>query len=374
MSLCRKLPQVRQGARTTEDDGVGWVSFPGKGDGAEVILVVDDDRDIVRFVEVNLRLHGFEVATAGDGEQALAAIEARRPDLVIVDLMMPTLDGLGLTRRLRADPLTAALPIIMLTARAMTADKVLGLSAGADDYLVKPFDTLELVARVRSTLRRNQEYREVSPLTGLPGNTRILREISDRVTSGVDYAVCYIDMDRFKTFNDAYGFARGDDVITALARALHRAVAEAGLPPVFLGHVGGDDFVLVLTPEQVRPTTTRAVELFEAAADELYDPLAAKRGYLEITDRRGNVQRANLVTLSIGVALSTSRQFDDPREVVSAASEMKTVAKTQPGSYVAIDRRRLDSDTGDEYAVGDYSTPPYGIPLQRAGQEKGADL
>ncbi|WP_084557260.1 response regulator [Hamadaea tsunoensis] len=342
------------------------MSYPGQDGSAEVILVVDDDRDIVRFVEVNLRLHGFDVMTACDGEAALEVIETRRPDLAIVDLTMPRMDGLGLTRRLRADPMTAALPIIMLTARAMTADKVLGLSAGADDYLVKPFDTLELVARVRSTLRRNQEYREVSPLTGLPGNTRILREINDRVHSGVDYAVCYIDVDRFKAVNDAYGFGRGDDFITALARACHRAVVEAGLPPVFVGHVGGDDFVLVLTPEQVRPVTTRAVELFESAADELYDPVAAARGYLEITDRRGNVQRANLVTLSIGVALSTSRVFTDPREVIAAASEMKSVAKTQPGSFVAIDRRRAEED--DEPF-----TPPYGIPLQRAVSEYGSD-
>ncbi|MCP2328590.1 diguanylate cyclase (GGDEF)-like protein [Hamadaea flava] len=354
------------------DSGVG-LGFPGHGGDAEVILVVDDDRDIVRFVEVNLRLHGFEVMTAHDGEQALSVIEQRRPDLVIVDLMMPTLDGIGLTRRLRADPLMAALPIIMLTARAMTADKVLGLSAGADDYLVKPFDTLELVARVRSTLRRNQEYREVSPLTGLPGNTRILREISDRVQSGCDYAVCYIDVDRFKTVNDAYGFGRGDEFITALARSLHRAVAEAGLPPVFLGHVGGDDFVLVLTPDQVRPVTTRSVELFESAADDLYDPDAAARGYLELTDRRGNVQRANLVTLSIGVALSTARQFDDPREVIAAASEMKSVAKSQPGSFVAIDRRRMD-DEPDSGGFGDYSTPPHGIPLPRTPSEHGAEL
>jgi len=354
------------------DSGVG-LGFPGQGGDAEVILVVDDDRDIVRFVEVNLRLHGFEVMTAHDGEEALAVIEKRRPDLVIVDLMMPTLDGLGLTRRLRADPLMAALPIIMLTARAMTADKVLGLSAGADDYLVKPFDTLELVARVRSTLRRNQEYREVSPLTGLPGNTRILREISDRVQGGCDYAVCYIDVDRFKTVNDAYGFGRGDDFITALARSLHRAVAEAGLPPVFLGHVGGDDFVLVLTPNQVRPVTTRSVELFESAADELYDPEAAALGYLELTDRRGNVQRANLVTLSIGVALSTARQFSDPREVIAAASEMKSVAKTQPGSFVAIDRRRLD-DEPEGSGFGDYSTPPHGIPLPRTPSDHAVEL
>jgi len=306
----------------------------------ELILVVDDDEDINRFVAINLRLQGFEVLQARDGEEALQLIEQHRPDLAIVDLMMPRVDGLELTRRLRADPLMNALPIIMLTARGMTVDKVVGLTAGADDYLVKPFDTLELVARVRSTLRRNQEFREVSPLTGLPGNSRIIREINDRARGGTDYAVCHIDIDRFKSVNDAYGFLRGDEFIAALARSLHRAVVGVGLPPAFLGHVGGDDFIVVCTPDQVRPLTHQAVVDFEATADGLYDEEDSKRGYLELTDRRGHVQRANLVTISIGVALSTNRVYADPREVIAVASEMKGVAKTQPGSYVAVDRRK----------------------------------
>jgi diguanylate cyclase (GGDEF)-like protein len=309
----------------------------------ELILVVDDDVDIARFVEVNLKLHGFEVLVAHDGEEALQIVEQHRPDLAVVDLMMPRIDGLELTRRLRADPMTSALPVIMLTAKGLTVDKVVGLSAGADDYLVKPFDTLELIARVRSTLRRNQEFREVSPLTGLPGNSRILREINDRVRGGTDYAVCHIDIDRFKSVNDVYGFARGDDFITALARALHRAVVGVGLPPAFLGHIGGDDFIVVCTPEQVRPLTEKAVVDFETSADELYDPADSQRGFLELTDRRGNTQRANLVTISIGVALSTSRRHADPREVIAIASDMKHVAKTQPGSYVAVDRRMAPS-------------------------------
>jgi diguanylate cyclase (GGDEF)-like protein len=312
------------------------------GDETELILVVDDDEDIARFVEVNLKLHGFEVLLARDGAEALEVIERHRPDLAVVDLMMPRVDGLELTRRLRADPMTSALPVIMLTAKGMTVDKVVGLTAGADDYLVKPFDTLELIARVRSTLRRNQEFREVSPLTGLPGNSRVQREIADRMRSGVDYSVGYIDIDRFKSVNDVYGFARGDEFITALARSLHRAVLAAGLPPAFLGHIGGDDFVLVCSPEQVLPLTTQAVEEFERAADELYDPRDARRGYVEVPDRRGRVQRAHLVTLSVGVAQSTAagRRFTDPREVIAVATEMKYVAKSQPGSYVAVDRRR----------------------------------
>ncbi|MFY1693418.1 GGDEF domain-containing response regulator [Plantactinospora sp. WMMB782] len=307
----------------------------------DLILVVDDDEDIVRFVSFNLRLHGFEVAQASDGQEALEVIEQRRPDLAVVDLRMPRIDGLELTRRLRANPMTSALPVIMLTAKGLTVDKVNGLTAGADDYLVKPFDTAELVARISSTLRRNKEFREVSPLTGLPGNTRVRREIGDRVRSGVDYAVGYIDIDRFKSVNDRYGFVRGDEFISALARSLHRAVVSVGLPPAFLGHIGGDDFVIVCAPEQVRPLTERAVVDFEKTADELYDPEDAKRGYVELKDRRGNIQRAHLVTLSIGVSLSVpDRRFTDPLEVIAAASEMKTVAKSQPGSYVAMDRRR----------------------------------
>jgi diguanylate cyclase (GGDEF)-like protein len=308
----------------------------------DVILVVDDDEDIARFVEFNLRLHGFEVMVARDGQDALAVVEQRRPDLAVVDWMMPRLDGVELTRRLRADPMTSALPIIMLTAKGMTVDKVVGLTAGVDDYLVKPFDTAELIARVVSTLRRNKEFREVSPLTGLPGNSRVRREIIERMRAGGDYAVGYIDIDRFKSVNDVYGFDRGDEFITSLARSMHRAVVAVGLPPVFLGHIGGDDFIFICTPEQVLPLTQRAVVDFERAADQLYDAEDAKRGYVEVPDRRGSKNRAALVTLSIGVAQSTAggRRFADPREVVGVASEMKTVAKSQPGSYVAIDRRR----------------------------------
>jgi diguanylate cyclase (GGDEF)-like protein len=307
---------------------------------SEIILVVDDDRDLARFVQANLELHGFAVLLAHDGEQALQMVADQKPDLAVVDLRMPKLDGLELTRRLRADPMTTALPIIMMAAGGRTVDKVAGLSAGADDYVVKPFDTAELVARVRTTLRRNREYREVSPLTGLPGNTRILREITDRVRGGSKYAVCVFDIDRFKSVNDAYGFGRGDEFIAVLAGCLHRSLQAAGMPPAFLGHIGGDDFVIVCAPEQVRAITSHAVEDFERAADELYDPADAKRGYLELVDRRGNVQRPNLVTISVGVAVSTSRTFTDPREVIAVANEMKQVAKNQPGSFVAYDRRR----------------------------------
>jgi diguanylate cyclase (GGDEF)-like protein len=315
----------------------------------DLILVDDDDQDLAGFVEYNLKVHGYDVIRAKDGEDALEIMQDNRPDLAVVDWMMPRMDGVELTRRLRAEPLTSALPVIMLTAKSMTVDKVVGLTAGVDDYLVKPFDTAELIARVSSTLRRNKEFREVSPLTGLPGNSRVRREIHDRMRAGGEYSVGYIDIDRFKSVNDVYGFDRGDEFITALARSLHKAVTSIGPPSIFLGHIGGDDFVFICAPDQVLPLTKRTVTDFEQAADRLYDPGDAERGYIEVPDRRGNKNKAALVTLSIGVAQATveGRKFTDPRVVIAVASEMKKVAKSQPGSYVAIDRRRAGGE-GDE--------------------------
>jgi len=302
------------------------------------ILVVDDDHDIANFVKLSLEMEGFDVVLAHDGEQALSAVRHHQPDLLILDLMIPPPDGVEVTRRLRADAMTSALPIIMLTAKGQSGDKVHGLTAGADDYVVKPFDAMELVARVRGTLRRNQEFRDASPLTGLPGNSRILREIGDRLRNNEEFAVCYCDIDGFKAVNDAYGFARGDEFIVTLARQLVRAVAEVGAT-AFLGHIGGDDFVVICRPDQIRVLMDRAVSEFERAADQLYDDEDRTRRYVSVKSRRDGVKDVGLVTVSVGVALSTRREYHDPREIVAVASEMKSVAKNQPGSFVAVDRR-----------------------------------
>ncbi len=304
----------------------------------ERILVVDDDRDIARFVELNLSLEGFEVEVAHDGAEAIARATANPPDLILLDVMMPEFDGVEVVRRLRAQSSTASIPVVMLTAKSMSADKVVGLTAGADDYIVKPFDTLELVARVRTTLRRTAEVRSVSPLTGLPGNHRIDVEIAARARAGTPYAVCHVDLDEFKSFNDAYGFLRGDALLLVLAGVLEKCAAQAGDPPCFVGHVGGDDFVLACTPDQAEPLCAQICQDFDAAVPSHYDADDRERGYLEVTDRRGELRRHGVVSVSIGVACFTTGARDY-RAVVAAATEMKGVAKTQDGSVVAVDRR-----------------------------------
>ena len=159
----------------------------------EKLLVVDDDPFIARLLEIELAAAGYQVRVANDGQQAMDQVGQDAPDLVITDVMMPHVDGFELTRSLRQDPRTATISVIILTARGLSADKLEGFAIGADDYIVKPFDTPELLARVRGVLRRKREMKDESPLTGLPGNNRVQEEIEGRVASGDDFALLLVD-------------------------------------------------------------------------------------------------------------------------------------------------------------------------------------
>ena len=305
----------------------------------EAVLVADDDPDIARFIEVNLRTHGYDVHLASDGVEALDRAFEVRPSLVLVDVMMPRMDGFQVVERLRADPRTANVSIIILTAKALTADKVLGLTSGADDYIIKPFDPVELVARVKGTLRRAKEMRAISPLTGLPGNARIHEEIQRLIDSGESFSLLYADLDHFKSYNDHYGFLRGDDAIRFVARCVQDSAMEVAGPGTFVGHIGGDDFVVICSPEESEALCQAIITRFDREAGGLYDEEDRERGYIEITDRLQKVQRLPLVSISIGVASSERRPYTHPGEVVSVATELKEFAKRHAGSSWAVDRR-----------------------------------
>jgi diguanylate cyclase (GGDEF)-like protein len=306
---------------------------------AEMVLVVDDDPDVARFVEVNLRSAGYQVTVASNGEEALERAVELRPDLVLLDVMMPKLDGFEVAQRLRRDARTSSSSIIMLTAKALSSDKVLGLSSGADDYIIKPFDPVELLARVKGTLRRAREMRALSPLTGLPGNIRVQEEIRRRVAEDIPFALLYADLDHFKAYNDHYGFVRGDRAIQALARLSTEVTHDLVGPEGFVGHVGGDDFLLIVPPGLAEDVAAKLCERFDQQSPFLYDSDDVERGYVEVNDRQGNPRRFPLLTVSVGVASTKNRRFTHYGEAVSVATEMKQVAKTRTGSAFAVDRR-----------------------------------
>jgi diguanylate cyclase (GGDEF)-like protein len=306
---------------------------------SERVLVADDDPDILTVVKVNLELDGFEVDTAVDGEDALQKATAQPADVIILDIMMPRMDGLTALHRLRSQASTASIPIILLTARGLPEDRVRGLELGADDYITKPFDITELAARVRAVLRRTQAARDLSPLTGLPGNFKITAEIENAIQSSRDFALVHGDLDNFKAFNDHYGFMRGDEVIRFCGSCFTEAAVSLGIDGAFVGHIGGDDFVAMIPPAVAEPFCKEVIERFDDGILDLYDTADALRGYIEVIDRRGERYAFPVVSLSLGVASTDVRDIGTQWEASAIAVEMKEFAKKQPGSTYRIDRR-----------------------------------
>jgi diguanylate cyclase (GGDEF)-like protein len=306
------------------------------------ILVVDDDPAIRTIVEMALESEGFTVITARDGEEALALAPEARPDLVLLDVMMPRLDGLDVCRKLRARRETRYVCIILVTAKSAVEDKVEGLRAGADDYLTKPFDPGELIERVRVALRRSREMKDLNPLTSLPGNEQIRTQLRTRLKRSRPTALLYIDIDHFKAFNDRYGFLRGDKAIVLLSRCIAETLAARRDKRAFLGHIGGDDLAVITDPADAEPLAKDILEAWAGRVLSLYDEQDRMRGYIEISDRERVTRRYRPLTLSIGIATNTFRPIETDLQMADIATEMKQVAKKDDHCSWAVDRRRME--------------------------------
>jgi diguanylate cyclase (GGDEF)-like protein len=282
---------------------------------------------------------GYDCVLASDGKSALELARATRPDLVVLDVGMPLMTGDEVHRELRRDPRTRYIPVVFVTAKGTTAELAARLRNGADDFVAKPFDVDELVARIASAVRRAAELRSLNPLSGLPGNLTIAHEIDALLADHVEAACLYVDVDHFKEFNDRHGFARGDRVIAHLAELLSQAVGEIG-DDTFIGHVGGDDFVVLAPGARAEKLAKEIIARFDASIPALYDAEDRARGWVEAPDRRGRTRRVPFVSVSIGVVALDRDRFAGATEVARAAAEMKEVAKRRTGSGYAIDRRR----------------------------------
>lgn len=303
------------------------------------VLIVDDDPDILDVLRITLEGEGYEIIEAHDGEEALDLIKKKMPNLLIVDFKMPRLSGDEVCKILKDDILLQYMPIIMLTGKGEVTDKVRGINAGADDYIVKPFEPQELVARVRMILRRSARDLDANPLTRLPGNVSILNEVQERLNKKALFAVCYIDLDKFKTFNDKYGFEKGDEVIRQTARILISSAKQFGNPEDFIGHIGGDDFVIVTTPDKAENICKNIIDGFNKIVPTLYDRKDLEKGYIIGKDRQGKTIKVPLLSISIGIVTNEKRQFSHVGEVGQIGAELKEYAKSLEKSNYVKERR-----------------------------------
>jgi len=304
------------------------------------ILVADDDPDLRDILRSILEPAGFAVSEAMDGRSALHTIRGQPPDLVIMDYLMPGLTGPEVCAQLKQDLLLRHLPIIMLTGKSELQDKVHGINAGADDYLIKPFEPQELLARVQMVLRRTSQDLEANPLTRLPGNVTIQRELEHRLAAGGSIAVCYLDLNRFKAFNDHYGFKRGDDVIKRTATILLETSRDAGSPNDFLGHIGGDDFILITTADCASRLCEAMIRNFDAMVPDLYDEADRQRGYMLHTDRKGQQIKLPLLSISIALVTNEDHALSHPGHIAALGAELKAYAKTFDRSVYVKERRK----------------------------------
>jgi diguanylate cyclase (GGDEF)-like protein len=304
------------------------------------VLIAEDETNLREVLRIQLEFADFEVIEARDGRQAVELANAHLPDLVLSDVMMPFLDGFEVCRQLRASFATRHIPIILLTAKSEITDKIQGLEGGANDYVTKPWEHGELMLRIRNVLEWSRQQRSASPLTGLPGNVSINEEIRRRIGLGAPFAMLQIDIDFFKAYNDHYGYARGDQAIQTLSRILVDSAQHHGGGTNFVGHIGGDDFVILTSPEQAESLGQEVIDAFNATIGSLYDAEDRERGYVEVPNRRHIVERFPLMSVTLALVSTERTPVSHLAQLVDIAQELKAHGKGIPGSVLVGERRR----------------------------------
>ena len=302
------------------------------GDQKKCVLVVDDDANLRMICREVLEFERYRVLEAGSGREAFEHLRRFTPDLILLDLMLPDRSGFEVAETLKADIILSRIPIVFLTARGQTEDKVRALRAGGADYLVKPFDTTELGARIESILRRTEEELHASPTTKLPGSAAIEKEISRLLSMQKKFACCYLDIDHLKSYNDTYGYAKADGVVRQTGDIIRDTILRSGNPGDFAGHVAGDDFIFITSPEKSDELCGQIIAQFDAIIPFYYRREDRERGYIENEDRYGEWRKFPLMSISIACLTNEEKDLTDHIQIATLAAEYKRQAKMIRGS------------------------------------------
>ncbi len=281
------------------------------------ILVVEDDFDISNMLRIYFQSQDYEVTVASRGEDGLELCRQELPHVMLLDIMLPDIDGYEVCRRLRSNLRTSHVPIIFLTQKDERSDKIAGLELGADDYITKPFDIEELRLRVQGSIRRAQTINLSNPTTGLPSSKHIEEQLRNLMRRD-DWALLYVGINHSDPFRDKEGFLAADEVLRDLAHMLGETVDEFGTPDDFIGHRGGDDFIIITSAEQGPIIRDRIVARFNASVGTHYNFVDRDNQYITVDGTR-----YPLMSLAVGLVTPADGPFSDIREITEVAAELR---------------------------------------------------
>lgn len=304
------------------------------------ILIVISDTQTQDFLAALLTGEGYKVRICLSQVEAFEILAKETFSLAIVDFVSTYINGIEFCKKIRGDFILLHMCIILAMNTKDPMDKIKGIYAGADDYIETPFEPAELLVRIKSSLVRMARYLDANPLTKLPGNVSILKEIENRIKTGALFAVGYLDLNKFKEFNDCYGFEIGDKVICHTALTIINALEKLGGTSNFLGHIGGDDFIFIAGPDCIEEICRQIVENFDKSIGSFYNEEDRGRGYIIIKNRTGQLSKIPILSLAIGIITNEHRPLSHVGEIVQIGTELKNYAKTFGKSIYIKDRRR----------------------------------
>jgi diguanylate cyclase (GGDEF)-like protein len=319
-------------------------------EGRAGILMVGDSLHDQKIHAVTLQNRGYDVITAGDLEETLAVLEGQTPDLILIEAHTRGQDGFAIGNRIKLQDKMANIPIIFITdgRTPEVVDRV--YAAGGVDFIQKPCSLGEFLARIETQIHLHNLLIKVeqlkaiaidsNPLTHLPGNNTIVMTIQEAIKERADVALIYTDLDNFKSYNDVYGFSAGDDVLLYNANTLQDVLRQVCGEEGFLGHIGGDDFVMMFPAGCLNEVGEKVVAAFDEGVPEFYNEVDRERGYIMAEDRTGELRKHPLVSISLAGILLRQHDFGRYVEVAAVCAELKKEAKSRLGSNLFIDRRK----------------------------------
>lgn len=286
------------------------------------LLVVEDDIDIANMLKIYFSGLQYEVDVANRGGDALDKVKQVLPHLMVLDIMLPDIDGYEVCRRLRTNTRTSHIPVIFLTQKDERSDKLQGLELGADDYITKPFDIEELKLRVQGAIRRSERESLTDPRSGLPAG-RLIEEQLRKIIREKEWALLDIRINNFEPFKDVYGFVAGDDVVRFASMMINEVVDEMGTISDFIGHAGGDNFIIITTNEAAPNIRQRLKERFATEVQSHYNFIDRQQGFIQAPKAEGGVEKVGFMTLSVGIVSPSVHSFADIREITELAADAR---------------------------------------------------